>query len=256
MTRPLDTTWITLQDPYAEPLAAIRFPDEITLRLAKNFQTARLTAVTLIHFPPIDYDTNDPYEPPEIIRRPGLHARWPLSGSKLILLDRISILAFLAFLSEVLPEAPPPPMQSNSEPEDHVWLAQTLHKHGIRHPGHWLQPNAKVHLRTLADHRIGYDPLVKLSRGRGTWVAHWLTTDARTAPTRATTLKPWPQVQVLRDARDAAEAIEAVEMHLLTLLVERTLRDAPTEATEEALWAIFHRRGPLDQTDPARKRPP
>lgn len=189
-TSPLAFTWQTLQDQSAPPLAAIHIRDIIELRVAKNYCTA-----TIQHAGIPDH----------------LHARWPLSHARLLLVHRISILAFLAFL-QALPAQPNQPIH---QPEDILWTVQALRRHGIQHPGQWIEVNPRVHLRTT----LNPSEQVRLAKGTKDtrWKLHLLSTGQGQAATLS--LPPWlRQVlhQVPRQTNSTPDALkDGVEQALL-----------------------------------------
>lgn len=131
--------WDTLQDEAAPALAAIRLPpplDLIALRLAGNFRHA--TLAPLPDVPDAGQGGN------------RIVASW-MGKERRLFLTRISILAFLAFLSDLPPPAHPEPAGPTwqGQPED-TWIARTLRAYDCAVQGKWQRVNAQVHLRSLS----------------------------------------------------------------------------------------------------------
>jgi len=194
--------WRTLQDEAApKGLAAIRVHDQdiVVLRLAPTLEATLVLAPS-----PAPAASPTPTGQPD----KHIHAFW-LNNQRRLFLTRISILAFLAFLSEL-------PHPQHQEPED-AWIAKTLRRYDFAIPGagQWQRVNTYVWLRPTPWQ--GQQIKVSLNRKINRWQSNLLTD----TPGGMTISHPdWLQPPSAATAT-SAEAIEFVEQALILHALKR-----------------------------------
>ncbi len=221
--------WDTLQEEAAPDLTAIRLPpplDLIALRLAGNFRHA-----TLALLPDV----------PDGSQGNRINATW-MQKERRLFLTRLTILAFLAFLSDLPPPAIPEPAGPSwrGQPED-KWIAQTMRSYDCSVPGQWQRINPQVHLRTLGQGgglSSGDLPMrikVSYSRKDCLWHLHILRSDPGTA--QVLSQPSWLTIYNRGLYTTAAFAIEATEQALLLHSLKRAMPEGGTpQDHRDAVW--------------------